>query len=93
MREATFSLRQKLKKRLNILSKKIYVTLEQVHKFLADNIWNDIGVECIIYDDKPINSFKSDRIYSEIPDLYFKKRIKIVVFNLKNVSNFALFLV
>ena len=63
-----------------------------MNRFLADNIWNDIGVESILYDDKPINPYKSDRVYSEIPNLYFKKRIQIVAFNLKNVSNFTLYL-
>jgi hypothetical protein len=69
------------------------VNLETVNRFLADNIWKDIGVEGIIYDDKPTNPFsKIDRVYSEIPDLYYKKRIQIVVFNLKNVRNFELHL-
>ncbi len=73
-------------------SKNISVTLEQVNRFLAENIWTEIGVEGIIYDDKPVNPKKSDRIYSEIPDLYYKKRIQIVVFSLKNIHNFALHL-
>ena len=66
--------------------------MEQVHRFLSDNVWNDIGVEGIIYDDKPTNPQRSDRVYSEIPDLYFKKRIQIVIFNLKNVRNFVIYL-
>jgi hypothetical protein len=70
----------------------ITVTLEEVNKFIADNIWNNIGVESVMYDDKPINPYKSDRVYSEIPNLYFKKRIQIVVFNLKNIGNFTLYL-
>ena len=91
--EGYFFFKTKIEETIEYFKQKnMYVTLEQVHKFLADNIWNDIGVECIMYDDKPVNSFKSDRIYSEIPDLYFKKRIQIVVFNLKNVINFVLYL-
>lgn len=69
------------------------VTLETVNRFLADNIWKDVGIEGIIYDDKPTNpSYKKDRVYSEIPDLYYKKRIQIVLFNVKNVRNFVLHL-
>ena len=73
-------------------SKSINVTLDQVNRFLAENIWNKIGVEGIIYDDKPVNPRLSGRIYSEIPNLYYKKRIQIVIFNLKNIHNFELHL-
>jgi hypothetical protein len=66
--------------------------LERVNRFLADNIWPALGVEGIIYDDKPTNPKQSDRIYSEIPDLYYKKRIQVVLFNLANIYNFELFL-
>jgi len=68
------------------------VTLAQVNRFLADNIWPDLGVEGILYDDKPINSWKTDRVYSEIPDLYYKKRIQVVLFKLINICNFELLL-
>ena len=68
------------------------VTLERVNRFLADNIWPTLGVEGIIYDDKPTNPRQSDRIYSEIPDLYYKKRIQVVLFNLANICNFELLL-
>ncbi len=66
------------------------VTLEQVNRFLADNIWPALGVEGVIYDDKPMNPAKYDRIYSEIPDLYYKKRIQVALFDLKNIRNFEL---
>lgn len=91
--EGYFFLREKIEETINhFKSKNVSVALEQVNRFLADNIWEEIGVEGIIYDDKPTNPKKSDRIYSEIPDLYYKKRIQIVLFNLKNIHNFVLFL-
>ena len=68
------------------------LTLEAVHRFLADNIWPDIGVSGIIYDDKPINSKNFERIHSEIPELYYKKRIQVVIFSLKNIHNFTIYL-
>ncbi len=68
------------------------VTLQKIHLFLADNIWSKINVTGIIYDDKPTNPISKNRLYSEIPDLYYKKRIKIAMFNLRNIDNFALFL-
>ena len=91
--EGYFFLRDKIEETINYFkSKSVHVTLEQVNRFLADNIWGRIGVEGIIYDDKPTNPRKSERIYSEIPELYYKKRIQIVLFNLKNIHNFVLFL-
>ncbi len=91
--EGYFFFREKIEETiLHFQSKNINVTLEQVNRFLAENIWAEIGVEGIIYDDKPINPKKSDRIYSQIPDLYYKKRIQIVLFSLKNILNFALYL-
>ncbi len=73
-------------------SNDIEISLEQVHRFLTDNIWRVLGVDGIIYDDKPTNPRKSDRIYSEIPQLYYKKRIQIVLFSLKNIRSFEMFL-
>ncbi len=85
--------REKIEETIQYFQNKgIPVSLEKVNRFLADNIWPKLGVEGIIYDDKPTNPRKSDRVYSEIPDLYYKKRIQIVIFKLKNVSNFELHL-
>ena len=67
-------------------------TLEMVNTFLARNVWQTYKIECIIYDDKPTNKPKKNLIYSEIPDLYYNKRIQVVVFDLKNISNFELYL-
>jgi hypothetical protein len=54
---------------------------------------NSLNICGIIYDDKPNNPAKKrDRIYSQIPDLYYKKRIQVVSFKLKNIHNFALYL-
>jgi hypothetical protein len=68
-------------------------SLEQVNRFLSDNIWRKVGVDGIIFDDKPTNPGQNrNRVYSLIPELYYKKRIQMVVFNMKNISNFALHL-
>jgi len=67
-------------------------TLKEVNKFLADNIWNEIGIEGIIFDDKPTNQKKGGRVYSSIPRLYYKKRIQIVLFKLDNVHRFTQYL-
>lgn len=88
-----FFFRDKIEETIDHFSKNtLNVTLEQIHCFLSENIWPSLNVEGIIYDDKPINPKKSDRIYSEIPDLYYKKRIQIVLFNLINIRIFELFL-
>lgn len=91
--EGYFFLRSKIEETINHFIKNNQpVTLERVNRFLAENIWPDLGVSGIIYDDKPVNPRKSDRVYSEIPDLYYKKRIQVVLFNLRNIFNFDLFL-
>ena len=74
-------------------STKIPVALDTVNRFLADTVWKVYGIECIIFDDKPTNKPKKNLIYSEIPDLYYNKRIQVVIFDLKNVKNFELDLV
>ena len=73
-------------------SKKIPVTLNMVNRFLEGNVWSKHGIKGIIFDDKPTNPKNKKRIYSEIPDLYYKKRIQVVVFDLKNIRNFVLYL-
>lgn len=91
--EGYFFLRNKIEETINHFKKiNQAVTLEQVNRFLADKIWPELGVDGIIYDDKPRNPHKSDRIYSEIPELYYKKRIQVVLFNLSNIYNFELLL-
>jgi len=68
------------------------ISLEKIHRFLSDEIWKKLGVEGIIYDDKPVNSRRSERVYFEIPDLYYKKRIQMVSFALNNIYKFVLYL-
>lgn len=63
----------------------IELTLEGVNRFLADKVWPKLHITGILYDDKPRNPRKSNRIYSEIPELYYRKRIQVVLFNLKNI--------
>jgi len=67
------------------------VDLQKVHRFLSDNIWKKMGIEGIIYDDLPSNPRHKGRVYSEIPDLYYKKRIQVVIFDLKNIRDFSIF--
>lgn len=77
------------------------VTLKRVHEFLADNFWEKMGITGIIYDDLPTNpNNKPNRKYSVIKYIendnskffYYKKRIQIVIFKLKNIRNFAIYL-
>ena len=73
-------------------TRRVTVTLEMVNRFLVDEVWENYGVTGIIFDDKPTNPKNKNRVYSEIPDLYYKKRIQVVIFDLKNIRNFELFL-
>jgi hypothetical protein len=70
----------------------IIITLNTVNRYLAEKVWSKLRIEGIIYDDKPTNPRNKNRIYSEIPDLYYKKRIQVVIFDLKNICNFELYL-
>jgi len=91
--EGYFFFKEKIEETINhFKTKGLDVTLEQINRFLADNIWEELGVEGIVYDDKPTNPRKSDRIYSEIPNLYYRKRIQIVLFSSQNIHNFKPFL-
>jgi hypothetical protein len=67
------------------------ITLLKATSFLADNFWTKHNVKGIIYDDLPQNPVAKGRIYSEIPPLYFKRRIQIVVFDRDIIHNFAIF--
>lgn len=67
------------------------VTLDKVNRYLSDYIWPTENITGIIYDDKPVNSSKSGRVYSKIPNLYYKKRIQIVIFDLQYVNNFDVY--
>ena len=73
-------------------NRKIPITLENINRYLAEKVWTKLGITGIIYDDKPTNPRNKNRIYSEIPDLYYKKRIQVVIFDLKNVCNFEMYL-
>ena len=77
------------------------VTVKQVHQFLLDKFWKQMGVTGILYDDLPINPRNNvDRKHSVVEYfengilkyLYYKKRIQLVVFNEKTIRNFALYL-
>ena len=76
----------------NLKKQKIPVSLELVNKYLFENVWTKQGIEGIIFDDKPTNPKNKNRVYSEIPDLYYEKRIQVVIFELKNINNFELYL-
>lgn len=89
----------KASKHLSSLGK--VVTLKRVHEFLADNFWDEMGINGIIYDDMPINTnIKPNRKYSVIVHsedkkhkfFYYLKRIQIVSYNVDKISNFAIHL-
>lgn len=67
------------------------ISLQKVHEFLADNIWPKLSVTGIIYADTPTNS--ALRTHSAIPDLYYKKRIQVVMFQLAEVVDFQDYLI
>ena len=73
-------------------NKGISVNLETVNTFLAKNVWPVFDIKSIIYDDKPTNKPKKNLIYSEIPDLYYNKRIQVAIFELLDISNFKSYL-
>jgi hypothetical protein len=66
------------------------LSLKQVHRYLADEVWPNLNIKGIIYDDLPKNS--PSREYSGIPPLFYKKRIQLVIFDLSLVKSFALHL-
>ncbi len=69
------------------------VTIDQVHRFLADNFWKKLGVKGIIYDDLPTNpKNRPNRIHSVILPLYYIKRIQVVAFELEIIHNFEIYL-
>ena len=76
----------------HFIDRQVSVSLEMVNRFLADEVWKKHGITGIIYDDKPTNPKNKNRIYSKIPDLYYKKRIQVVIFELKNIRNYKLHL-
>jgi len=62
------------------------VTIDEVHTFLKRNVWNKIeNIKGIIYEDIP-----TEKKHSEIPPLYYKKRIQIVVYDLNITKKFDL---
>ena len=77
---------------LALKEKRTSITLETVNRFLSDEIYSKLKIDGIIYDDKPMNRKDRTRIYSNIPDLYYKKRIQMVCFDLKIINTFALYL-
>lgn len=77
------------------------ITLKREHEFLSEKYWQRMSISGIIYDDMPYNPpNKQNRKYSVIEHkegnnskfFYYKKRIQIVIFNLKDILNFKLFL-
>lgn len=91
--EGYFFFREKIETALRHFSENGQnVTLQKVHRFLADNFWQKMGVKGIVYDDIPWNPRDKDRIYSAIPNLYYKKRIQVVLFDIKNIHGFSIVL-
>jgi len=87
-----FRFREMIEKTVELFkSKGKIVTLLQVNKFLSDNFWKQNNVKGIIFDDIPRNKPEIERYYSHIEPLYYKKRIQMVVFELKIIHNFALY--
>jgi len=74
------------------------INLKDIHQYMKDTFWDDIGITGIVYDDLPINTQRTTkkgslhRVHSEVKPLYYKKRIQIVVFDLGNIKDFKLHL-
>lgn len=54
--------------------------LKKVHEFLSENVWSKYGIKGIIFDDLPHNPRGKARTYSEIPPLYYEKRLQLVIY-------------
>jgi hypothetical protein len=67
------------------------LNLKQIHRLFRKNFLDKMGINGIVYDDLPNNSFKKDRTYSLIPPFYYVKRIQVVVFNKDIIHNFELY--
>jgi hypothetical protein len=68
------------------------ISLVAVQRYLLDNFWPAQGITGIIYDDLPTKIDFPGRTYSPIPPLFYRKRLQIVVFDIKNIINFDIFL-
>jgi len=78
---------EKAIKKLKIDRKDYSVTINEVHTFLKRNVWNEFeDIEGIVFEDIPIG-----KRHSQIPPLYYKKRIQIVVFDLRITQNFSFY--
>lgn len=83
-------------------TKGINITLLQLNRYLKKEFWDKLGITGIIYDDLPSNPHnKPNRMYSEVEytidnnkkqHFYYKKRIQVVIFDLKDVTNFDIYL-
>ena len=91
--EGYFFFKNKIENAIEFLKEKgMTVSLEKVHRFLADQVWPKLDVTGIIYDDLPHNVPRKSRIYSEVEPLYYQKRIQIVVFDEANLNTFVPYL-
>jgi hypothetical protein len=63
----------------------LLVSLVEVQRYLVDKYWPTAKITGIIYDDLPQGG-----THSEISPLFYKKRIQIVVFDLKKIVTFDL---
>ncbi|MCC7467224.1 MAG: hypothetical protein IT261_13180 [Saprospiraceae bacterium] len=88
-----FFFKEKIEQTISFFKERgIDISLKKVHRFLADEVWRELGVTGIIYDDIPINKRDNTRIHSEIPDLYYNKRIQVVIFDLEHITDFSVLL-
>lgn len=91
--EGYFFFKNKIESTIEFLKNKgVKVTLQKVHRFLAEEVWPKLDITGIIYDDLPHNVPEKNRIYSEVKPLYYQKRVQIVVFNESNFNTFVPYL-
>jgi len=68
------------------------LNLKEIHRMFKTEFLEKMGINGIVYDDLPRNSYRKDRTYSLIEPFYYVKRIQIAVFNNDIIYNFEPYL-
>lgn len=68
------------------------INLKEIHRLFKSEFLDKMGINGIVYDDLPKNSYSKNRTYSLIDPFYYVKRIQLVVFNKDIIHNFEPYL-
>ncbi len=74
--------------------------LDRINRFLSEEVWKPLGIKGIIYEDMPTNSYRKNRVYSNIDYMeysrnkifYYIKRVQIALFELSPMNQFEVYL-